>query len=65
MGEGCEDIYVPCKCSSNVASAEEEVNYEVVRMNHSRSSQPLSLAISMITNRPMNKVVMVTMIKVT
>ena len=55
MREGCEDIYVPCKGSSNVTPAEEKFNYEVDRMNHSRSSQPLSPAISFIVNGTMKK----------
>jgi hypothetical protein len=55
MEEECEDIYVPCKGSSNVTPAEEKFNYEVDRMNHYRSSKPLSPAISFIVNGTMKK----------
>lgn len=58
-------ILCPCKCSSNVTSVEEEFNNQVDRMTHSENSQPLSPAILIIANRPRNKVVMVSMIKVT
>lgn len=57
MGEGCEDTYVPYKCSSSVNSAEEEFSNEVDRMIHSGDSQPLSPAISVIATWTMSKFV--------
>ena len=41
MGEGCDDTCAPCKCSSEVTSAEEFNNQEV-EMTPSVDHQPLS-----------------------
>lgn len=41
MGEGCDDTCAPCKCSSEVTSAEEFNNQEV-EMTPSMDHQPLS-----------------------
>lgn len=64
MQEGSEDTCVPHTCSSYITSAEEEFNNQVDRMTHYGDSNTLSPAISINANRPINKVVMVTMIEV-
>lgn len=55
MGKGCEYMCVHVNVHQKVTSAEEELNNQVGKMTHSVDSQPLSPAISVIAQWPLNK----------